>query len=169
MLTYSQWVQTWVNLYQDAQSFFSSVNVFNFLQITWSPGHQQCLWPSRRICTGLPALPARWRHALTYGAGVPTRTGPGVLCVSPSSCCSCVHAAAVLPSSGIQVGNQRWLYCIHWRTHFSTFFFSINLSMVRYPHFANVHIDGLMQDCNNSSALALELLQSCTKPSISCK
>ena len=28
------------------------------------------------------------------------------------------------------------------------------------------YIDGLVQDCGNSSALALELLQSCTKPSI---
>ena len=28
------------------------------------------------------------------------------------------------------------------------------------------HIDGLLQDCSNSSALAMELLQSCTKPSI---
>ena len=28
------------------------------------------------------------------------------------------------------------------------------------------HIDGLVQDCSNSSAYALELLQSCTKPSI---
>ena len=27
------------------------------------------------------------------------------------------------------------------------------------------YIDGLVQDCSNSSALALELLQSCTKPS----
>ena len=30
----------------------------------------------------------------------------------------------------------------------------------------SLHIDGLVQDCSNSSALALELLQSCTKPSI---
>ena len=29
-----------------------------------------------------------------------------------------------------------------------------------------VYIDGLVQDCSNSSALAMELLQSCTKPSI---
>ena len=29
------------------------------------------------------------------------------------------------------------------------------------------HIDGLVQDCSNSSALAMELLQCCTKPSIS--
>ena len=29
------------------------------------------------------------------------------------------------------------------------------------------HLDGLMQDCSNSIANALELLQSCTKPSIS--
>ena len=31
---------------------------------------------------------------------------------------------------------------------------------------ATHHIDGLVQDCSNSSALAIELLQSCTKPSI---
>ena len=29
-----------------------------------------------------------------------------------------------------------------------------------------LHLDGLVQDCSNSSALALELLQSCTKPLI---
>ena len=28
------------------------------------------------------------------------------------------------------------------------------------------HIDGLVQDCSNSSVLAMELLQSSTKPSI---
>ena len=28
------------------------------------------------------------------------------------------------------------------------------------------HIDGLAQDCSNSSEIAMELLQSCTKPSI---
>ena len=27
------------------------------------------------------------------------------------------------------------------------------------------NIDGLVQDCSNSSAIAIELLQSCTKPS----
>ena len=31
-----------------------------------------------------------------------------------------------------------------------------------------LHINGLVQDCSNSSALAMELLQSCPKPSI-CK
>ena len=35
-------------------------------------------------------------------------------------------------------------------------------NMVRY------NIDVLVQDCNNSSALAMELLQSCTKPSTWC-
>ena len=29
-----------------------------------------------------------------------------------------------------------------------------------------LHIDGLVQDCSNFSALAVELLQSCTKPPI---
>ena len=28
------------------------------------------------------------------------------------------------------------------------------------------HTDGLVQDCSNSGALAMELLQSCSKPSI---
>ena len=28
-------------------------------------------------------------------------------------------------------------------------------------------VDGVVQDCSNSSALAMELLQSCTKPSMS--
>ena len=31
------------------------------------------------------------------------------------------------------------------------------------------YIDGLVQDCSDSSALAMELLQSCTKLSILCK
>ena len=30
------------------------------------------------------------------------------------------------------------------------------------------HIDGLVQDCTNSSALAMDLLQSCTNPSTLC-
>ena len=30
----------------------------------------------------------------------------------------------------------------------------------------HIHIDGWVQDCSNSNALAMELLQSCTKPSI---
>ena len=29
------------------------------------------------------------------------------------------------------------------------------------------YIDGLVQDCSNSSALAMKLLHSCTKPTIS--
>ena len=33
--------------------------------------------------------------------------------------------------------------------------------------FATSYIDGFVQDCSNSSALAKELLQSCTKPTIS--
>ena len=32
----------------------------------------------------------------------------------------------------------------------------------------HVHVDGLVQDCGNSSALAMELLQSCTKPLMYC-
>ena len=32
----------------------------------------------------------------------------------------------------------------------------------------DTHIDGLVQDCSNPSALKMELLQSCAKPSIYC-
>ena len=35
-----------------------------------------------------------------------------------------------------------------------------------HPSWLNYDIDGLVQDCSNSIALAMELLQSCTKPSI---
>ena len=37
------------------------------------------------------------------------------------------------------------------------------------PHRDDWHFVGLVQDCSNSSALAMEILQSCTKPSISFK
>ena len=42
------------------------------------------------------------------------------------------------------------------------------LEVTRLTFWANLipHIDGLVQDCSNSSAFALELLQSCTKPLI---
>ena len=33
------------------------------------------------------------------------------------------------------------------------------------PQTDTLHIDGWVQDCSNSSALAMELLQYCTKPS----
>ena len=36
----------------------------------------------------------------------------------------------------------------------------------RIYHTTEVDIDGLMQDCSNSIANALELMQSCTKPLI---
>ena len=32
----------------------------------------------------------------------------------------------------------------------------------------DLHVDGSVQDCSNSNADALELLQSCTKPPIQC-
>ena len=33
-------------------------------------------------------------------------------------------------------------------------------------HYTSAHFEVLAQDCSNSSALAMELLQSCAKPSI---
>ena len=37
---------------------------------------------------------------------------------------------------------------------------------VAFPHYVHEYINGFVQDCRNSSALAMELPQSCTKPSI---
>ena len=45
----------------------------------------------------------------------------------------------------------KFLYCMAWK----------NMTL----HSAD-DIDGLVQDCSNSSALAMKLLQSCTKPSV---
>ena len=41
------------------------------------------------------------------------------------------------------------------------------VSTIGFPIPVRLHTDGLVQDCSNSIANALELLQSCTKPSIS--
>ena len=41
---------------------------------------------------------------------------------------------------------------------------SFNLLLVIF--FKEMHVDGLVQDCSNSIANTLELLQSCTKPSM---
>ena len=67
-------------------------------------------------------------------------------------------------------GGKGWKHdphLIHFHCHvtmnsdemqiFSMVIFQLNIS----------YIGGLVQDCSNSSALAMELLQSCTKPSIS--
>ena len=42
----------------------------------------------------------------------------------------------------------------------------IEVDIVCTIHIMHLHIDSLVQDCSNSSALAVELLQSCTKPTI---
>ena len=41
-------------------------------------------------------------------------------------------------------------------------------SFVHKWYFSQVYNDGLVQDCSICSALAMEILQSCTKPSIKC-
>ena len=43
----------------------------------------------------------------------------------------------------------------------------LNILLQNPYNWFNSYIDGLAQDCSNSSALAIELLQSCTKPLIS--
>ena len=43
---------------------------------------------------------------------------------------------------------------------------SVISQMINNVEISVFNIDGLVQDCSNSSELALELLQSCTEPSI---
>ena len=53
--------------------------------------------------------------------------------------------------------NKPWFFGRHWHStcqHYGQITATV------------LYIDGLVQDCSNSSALAMELLQSCTKPSI---
>ena len=52
-----------------------------------------------------------------------------------------------------------WIYIKHHNCSIST------LHEIWEAEFCS-HINGLVQDCSNSSALVMELLQSCTKPSI---
>ena len=42
----------------------------------------------------------------------------------------------------------------------------LSMAQAALVHYCNNYIDGLEQDCSNSSVLAMELLQSFTKPSI---
>ena len=42
-----------------------------------------------------------------------------------------------------------------------------HISTIEIQKFSLKKVDGLVQDCSNSIANALELLQSCTKPSMS--
>ena len=52
-----------------------------------------------------------------------------------------------------------WCYrCIPYPRHITEVFRMVQLS--------NAYIDGLVRDCSNPNALAMDLLQSCTKPSI---
>ena len=42
----------------------------------------------------------------------------------------------------------------------------ISTPLFRIQFYFHLYVDGLLQDCSNSSALAMELLQSCAKPSV---
>ena len=69
-----------------------------------------------------------------------------------------------------------WCQCNDWQEkgfpcHWLIAWTSNDLASIRRPGLnldeteMKIQIDGLVQDCSNSSALAMELLQSCTKPS----
>ena len=63
----------------------------------------------------------------------------------------------IMPSCKFSMVIMVWIKA-RWRCIYGCYFF-LSWSWIS-------HIDGLAQDCSNSSALAMELLQSCTKPSI---
>ena len=71
----------------------------------------------------------------------------------------------LMSQDGIILGkgwvNERWCYICNIISHWLT-------QTQNYPcKSSKVHIDDLVQNCSNSSVLAMELLQSCTKPLIS--
>ena len=47
--------------------------------------------------------------------------------------------------------------------------YDIHISLLCFDFLSLYHIEGFVQDCSDSNALAMELLQSCAKPSIWCK
>ena len=55
-----------------------------------------------------------------------------------------------------------------WPAPRSSFIMEIPILVLKHPlwRFTQHNVYGSVQDCSNSSALAMELLQSCTKPLI---
>ena len=76
--------------------------------------------------------------------------------------------------STLTASNQIDQYIVHWYHAAAVYRYIAIACYSRCSIFVNalqnhpgrLHIDGLGQDCSNCSALAMELLQSCTKPSI---
>ena len=63
------------------------------------------------------------------------------------------------------------MHVFHLSLHFAVARYKSSLPVAHdfvkeYCQVYHTHIDGLVQDCSDSSALAMELLQSGTKPSI---
>ena len=61
---------------------------------------------------------------------------------------------------------EGFLFLGYMGTHGSTGHFQHNEAKTEWPSLCRKHslINGLVLDCSNSSVLAMELLQSCTKP-----
>ena len=69
-----------------------------------------------------------------------------------------IHFLLIFLEDGLtNVLSPQWEYLCQWQLHLES-----------DPSKEQAHIDGLVQDCSNSSASAMELLQSCTEPSIYC-
>ena len=71
----------------------------------------------------------------------------------------CVNFTGVVV--GVVVGGGGW----GWWWVVVVVGWGVTVLAVHYADTDTHHIDGLEQDCSNSNANALELLQSCTKPS----
>ena len=78
------------------------------------------------------------------------------------------HRGHFFSRSGLTVQHYFKYHCyICYRHTFCSHMLQWNLFNIRcVSHKEITHIDGLVEDCSISSALAVEILQSCTKPSI---
>ena len=135
----------------------SSVSLF---RLFWSyiSKPKRCLQRSRLRTTKAIKLVARLRDTfyptlLNEGISTIDHTDKGLTWLSP-----CFNLAIIWGPITIHV--EVMSASIKWRAHLHWHFAETKMKH-RYPH-----IDGLVQDSSNFNALAMELLQSCAKPSI---
>ena len=87
-------------------------------------------------------------------------TQQGIMCSTKEVTCH------VIPLRHCLMGIPRGSQWANQMGNIALFFQAKHLPQNISCHIRDLHIDGLVQDCSISSALAKEILQSCTKPSI---
>ena len=107
----------------------------------------------------VPYIPLqRGVYSKTYEVRLPQRAATTAVQVGQARRAAEYNRSAQPPKIWFTQGPEHDWDEIHWRKYTDLF-----------QPIIQKHIDGLVQDCSNSSALAMELLQSCTKPSISAR